>query len=641
MKGIEILEATRVAEYLNQVLVYSHRLEKHLLIKAFPKGLSEGTCNRIAQDLERLESISHYHFNNVQLLHSVPFSDDFVESYGVPISAEDYFEGEDFNHWKDHLKGTPEGILEILRYCKDLACILDEIHSVGMKHCFVDLESILICQEKGLRLTHVTNRIYERYLDTSLKYFETERDALMCERDYFAQIIQYFLDEFLVEPSEELKYGNKADLLLKKFKKEEQSFSQFMGNLLSLFGHDYLLHRNKSAKALKDFLVENQIEHGDLTLCSHSVAELARDMNSTLSDTLSGLENFGVLGKLEGEEVHFTISEKIKTADSNVGVKKAGGAGYPSIEHLAEGSAEAQEAQRAYVERSGLPLEVVLPKSGIQLRLIPAGTVEMGSPKGELGRGDNELQYKSVISSSFYIAKYPITQKQWRTVMGATLEKSPIARFMKKSNLMNNVLDTDPSEFKDSGDDAPVESVTWFDAEKFLKRLCDFEDLERGCFTLPTEGQWEYACRAGTSTRFYSGDSEEDLDKVAWYANPRSPALRTQPVGKKLPNAFGLYDMHGNVWEWCYDWYGVYAIDEVEKYKGESLLESGGFDYTEGAVKDYKGPKNGQHKMTKGGSWTINDHGCRSADRSKGSPTNRSAFLGFRITMKLDKKNKI
>ena len=360
-------------------------------------------------------------------------------------------------------------------------------------------------------------------------------------------------------------------------------------------------------------------------------------MKSSLNETLSGLENFGILAKYEGAEIRFNLKEKTQSNEKSIKGSKQ--ALYPSIEHLAAGSAEAQQKQRDYVNKSRLPLEITLPHSGIQLRLIPAGHVKMGSPETEMGRGDNEQEYQAVISNSFYMAKYPITQEQWRKVMGATLEKSPIAKFMKKSNLINNMLDPDPSHFKESGDDAPVENVTWHDAEKFLKRLCDFENIERGSFALPTEVQWEYSCRAGTTTRFYSGDTEEDLNKVAWYANRLSPLQHTQPVGKKLPNAFGLYDMHGNVWEWCQDWYGLHPFNHVEKKQDQVALVDVGLDEEAKAIVDYTGPKKGTAKLTKGGSWTINDNACRSADRTKGTPTNRSAFLGFRITMKLNKRN--
>ena len=646
MDNIQIIKAIQIGEFLNEVLVFDRSSQKQLLVKTFPQSIPEDICRSIAEDLDALSSISHYHFNNVQLLDKVAFSQDFIDLYGVPISAEDYFEGEDFNHWASHLRESPNGILDILLYCKDLACILDEIHSIGVKHCFVNLESILISPDKGLRLTHVTNRIYERYLDPDYERFNSEREALISERNFFLQIIEYFLNDFLLDSEDHALYDTKLKVLSRKFESEEQSFSRYVGEILALLGHDFMHHKIKSVNSLHGFLIESQLEQKDLVLCSDSVASLVKDMKSTMKETLSGLEDFGVFAHLGDGEFSFTAKAQRKKTSSKAaeegtkqGIQPVPDAMYSRLEGLATGSAEAQAKQRAYVKKSALPLEILLPKSGIHLRLIPAGEVQMGSPETEVGRGGNELLYRSKISQPFYMAKFPITQGQWNTVMSSTIEKSSIARFMKKTKLMNDILTATPSHFKDSGDDSPVENVTWFDTEKFLKKLCDLEDLERGSFTLPTEGQWEYSCRAGTTTRFYSGDSEEDLMRVGWYANNKSPAMRTQPVGKKLANAFGLYDMHGNVWEWCQDWYGVYSLDEAKKYKGEELLELNELEET--GVTDYRGPKKGQHKMTKGGSWTINDNACRSADRSKGSPTNRSAFLGFRITMKLRIKNKI
>ena len=282
MKNIKIISAKQIGKYLNEVHVQDLDSGNQYYIKAFPKAFSERSAYQISRDLKTLEGISHYHFNNFRLLHNESFDEDFKLQYGVPISAEDYFEGEDFNHWKDHLKNEAEGIVEILRYCKDLACILDEIHSENIRHCFVDLESILISPDKGLRLTHITNRIYERYLDPNLAIFETKQDALACEKDYFGQIIEYFIDEFLTNYPEGSAYKNKAASLVRVFKEQNQSFSVFVGHLLKLFGYDYMEQRNKAARALRDFLVNNEITHKDLQLCSHSVAE-TRQRNEELT----------------------------------------------------------------------------------------------------------------------------------------------------------------------------------------------------------------------------------------------------------------------------------------------------------------------------------------------------------------------
>ena len=222
----------------------------------------------------------------------------------------------------------------------------------------------------------------------------------------------------------------------------------------------------------------------------------------------------------------------------------------------------------------------------------------MGSPKAERGRGDNEgPQTEVTLTQSFYMGKYPITQAQWFAVM--------------KSN---------PSHF--SGDDLPVESVSWRDAQNFLDALnTHIEDTRQGPpnMRLPTEAEWEYACRARTSTRFSFGDSlsvRDDCDDDGtrslhmWYCG--NSAGKTQPVGQKLANPWGLHDMHGNVWEWCQDWY-------AEELPG-------------GSVTDPTGPGSGTYRITRGGAWGDDARNCRSADRSNyRAPTTASEVIGFRV----------
>lgn len=227
---------------------------------------------------------------------------------------------------------------------------------------------------------------------------------------------------------------------------------------------------------------------------------------------------------------------------------------------------------------------------GVKMELlsIPAGTFTMGSPESEEGRFYDESQVRVRITKPFYLGKTEVTQAQWKAVMG------------------NN-----PSYFK--GDNLPVEKVSWEDAMAFCRKLTERE-RKKGLpaeytFTLPTEAQWEYACRAGTTTRFCSGDSESALSKVAW--RDGNSGKKTHPVGTKSPNAWGLYDMHGNVWEWCSDWYA------------ESLL--GG--------NDPAGAKSGSRRVFRGGSWCNSARDCRSALRNGISPGNRINSLGFRVAL--------
>jgi len=224
------------------------------------------------------------------------------------------------------------------------------------------------------------------------------------------------------------------------------------------------------------------------------------------------------------------------------------------------------------------------PTLGAKFVLIPAGTFMMGSPHDEPGRdSDENPQHQVIISRSFYMQTTEVTQGQWKRVTG------------------NN-----PSHFSSCGDDCPVENVSWEDVRDFIKKLNSMERTDR--YRLPTEAQWEYAARAMTTTRFHSGNSDDDLSKAGWLkANSGS---KTHPVGQKASNSWGLYDMHGNVYEWVQDWFHLYSA---------------------GSFTDPAGPPVGSKRMRRGGSWNSVARFCRSANRDYFSPANRSGLLGFRL----------
>jgi formylglycine-generating enzyme required for sulfatase activity len=222
--------------------------------------------------------------------------------------------------------------------------------------------------------------------------------------------------------------------------------------------------------------------------------------------------------------------------------------------------------------------------------LIPAGTFKMGSPSNELLRGYDERQHRVTISKSFYMQTTEVTQGQWRKVMGSN-----------------------PSHFKNCGDNCPVEMVSWDDAQKFIRKLNQREGTDK--YRLPTEAEWEYTCRSGSDTAFVYGGITEiscghdpNLDAIAWYCG--NSGRRTHPVAEKRPNAWGLYDMHGNVGEWCQDWHGAYPS---------------------GHVTDPTGPSSGQYRMLRGGSWGVDAWFVRSAYRGKENPGGRNYSFGFRV----------
>ena len=229
--------------------------------------------------------------------------------------------------------------------------------------------------------------------------------------------------------------------------------------------------------------------------------------------------------------------------------------------------------------RVGATLGVPLAgKSVMPFAFCPAGSFTMGSPAAEDGHSSDENQVSVTLSKAFWMAKTEVTQAQWRAVMG------------------NN-----PSSF--NGDDLPVESVSWDDAQKFIKKVNDSGVIPEGWkVALPTEAQWEYACRAG-ETGPYSGGT---IDQVAWYDG--NSGNKTHAVGTKKSNAWGLHDMHGNVWEWCADWY-------------DDSLSRG---------TDPSGTSSGVHRVFRGGSWFDFAARCRAASRIWYDPGHRVIGLGFR-----------
>jgi formylglycine-generating enzyme required for sulfatase activity len=236
---------------------------------------------------------------------------------------------------------------------------------------------------------------------------------------------------------------------------------------------------------------------------------------------------------------------------------------------------------------------------GMVFKKIPAGTFMMGSPLGELERYEDEIQHQVTLTKSYYIQTTEVTQRQWKAVMG------------------NN-----PSRNIACGVDCPVEYVSWNDVQEFIKKL---NRRNEGVYRLPTEAEWEYAARAGTLTAFNTGDclstddanfhgnsGGADINDTMTYCLPGEYRSSTLPSTSFKPNAWGLYDMHGNVSEFVQDWYGEYSKEEV---------------------KDPVGPTTGKYKITRDCNWYCSIADCRSAGRTYTSLNGKSALLGFRLVL--------
>jgi formylglycine-generating enzyme required for sulfatase activity len=277
---------------------------------------------------------------------------------------------------------------------------------------------------------------------------------------------------------------------------------------------------------------------------------------------------------------------------------------WPSCREFVKELADCNVAERGR-RPVGEPTPQVLTNSiGMKLVYVPAGRFLMGSPETEPERhADEGPQHLVAICRPFYIGMFSVTQREYEAVMG-----------------------DNPSHFKqaiDGGPTYPVESVSWHDAMEFCRKLSSRYEEREAChvYYLPTEAEWEYACRAGTLTPFALGLSLSSLQANFNGKNPYGNApqgpfrQQTTPVGSFKPNAFGLFDMHGNVWEWCADFYR-------EDY------------YAESPERDPLGPRSGDRRVLRGGNWnSAGGKNCRSARRGKDDPTSMTQYDGFRVVM--------
>ena len=229
------------------------------------------------------------------------------------------------------------------------------------------------------------------------------------------------------------------------------------------------------------------------------------------------------------------------------------------------------------------PQEDELSKLINNMVYVSGGTFTMGATSEQGSDAyDDEKPTHSVTLSSFYLCKYEVTQALWRAVMGGN-----------------------PSYFK--GDNLPVETVSWNDCQTFISRL---NNLTGKNFRLPTEAEWEYAARGGNRSRGYKHSGSNFLSDVAWYND--NSGNKTHPVGTKSPNELGLYDMSGNVWEWCSDWYGTYSPSSQTNPTG---------------------PSSGSCRVCRGGSWCLDARRCRSFLRGGDAPDKRVISLGLRLAL--------
>ena len=226
------------------------------------------------------------------------------------------------------------------------------------------------------------------------------------------------------------------------------------------------------------------------------------------------------------------------------------------------------------------------PVTGMEFVKLPAGCFQMGCGPQDGDCDSDEKPAHKVCVDEFWLGKYEVTQAQWQKIMGSN-----------------------PANFQDSPVH-PVEEVSWDDVQAYLKKL----NWQAGTFAyrLPTEAEWEYACRAGTQTAYSFGNDAGNLGEYAWYNG--NSGDKTHAVGQLKPNPWGLYDMHGNVWEWCQDWYG-------ENY------------YSNSSEKNPQGPSSGEYRLLRGGSWHDYASYVRCASRVRSNPDSRYGSFGLRVVV--------
>ena len=324
------------------------------------------------------------------------------------------------------------------------------------------------------------------------------------------------------------------------------------------------------------------------------VAELEASIRSAVKDVrLEGLkEQIAELLQLQPhrDDMHRLLAQLPKEPPKPV---------RPSLLLSPFDGKQAKSAQEAWAKQLGIGAEITN-RLGMQFRVIPPGTFEMGSPKAEPERSPDEPLHTVTITQPKLFGVYPVTQGEWTKLMGSN------------PSHFKTVAGQDTSRF-------PVEQVSWDDCQEFLKKLNAQYAMKGWRYRLPTEAEWEYACRAGTVTPFWFGGElngqQANCDGNYPYESGKGPYVkRPCVVGSYKANPYGLYDQHGQVWEWCEDWYG---------------------EYDRSASQDPAGPSSGSSRVLRGGSWYDSASGCRSAFRRSFVPSFRFFSIGFRVLCEL------
>jgi formylglycine-generating enzyme required for sulfatase activity len=416
--------------------------------------------------------------------------------------------------------------------------------------------------------TEFKHGVFTNYLLEGLKTgsADEDEDGLI----YVSDLYEYAHSRTIKRSSQSpvLKTQMEGKILIAKNPKKikENEYELKKSKLLNEFSiqlHPHIL--SESLTILRtNYQNPSSLEQVDLTICNF--------LESLLKGEFSVDNYIEVVQSLKGISISTALPQN----------KNIGSFSKPEVQNIGN-TGIYEESKKHEISKT-----FTSPSTGMEFVLIPAGEFMMGSPSGEEDRNDDEGPvHKVTIKNSFYMSKYPVTQKQWKKVM-----------------------ENNPSHFR--GEDLPVESVSWIDVQEFVKKLNDKEDTDE--YRLPSESEWEYACRAGTTTRYSFGDDKSKLRNCAWYFDNSDG--KTHYIGQKDPNAWDLYDMYGNIWEWVQD------IGH-KNYKDAPL---DGNPWNIGY---------NSNRVFRGGGWSGFSKSCRSSARLADSPRMRNGRLGFRLLRQL------
>ena len=360
------------------------------------------------------------------------------------------------------------------------------------------------------------------------------------------------------------------------YKRQDRPWAEALAQALEATGRSVWWDDRLAAGEQYDEVLETQLEQTRCVIVLWSAASI--ESRWVRTEANEGLRR-NILVPVKIEDVEPPLAFRLIHTGSLIGWDRT--AAHPLLADLVQdvnrmlGQPAAARAPAPNIVTPTSP--VLTDEHGMQFVRIEPGVFTMGSADGD---HHERPEHPVSITRPFYIGIHPVTQAQYEAVIG-----------------------TNPSTFKKGGD-YPVEKVSWKDAQRFI----DYLNASDGAYRLPTEAEWEYACRAGSRLPYSFGFKVTDLPDHAWFADNAGGG--THPVGQKAPNAWGLYDMHGNVWEWVADWHAA---------------------YTEAAAKDPTGPEKGSHKVVRGGSWNDRAKDLRSFSRYNYSQTVRFHVVGFRL----------